>query len=96
MYIISQLKRILKIMCFTGAYNPLTIEGKIIVDGILASCYAEFPDPDLAHIGMTPMRLMSEMVQWVFGEDHELPIYAKITTDFGRWVFPPVLLSDRN
>ena len=26
---------------FPGAYVPLTVEGKIIVDGVLASCYAD-------------------------------------------------------
>ena len=77
-----------------GAYSPLTVEGKMMVDGILASCYAEFPDPDLAHIVMTPMRMLPEMVQWIFGEDYELPIYAKITTDFGRWMLPPELLNN--
>ena len=34
---------------------PLTMEGNIIVDGVLASCYASF-DHDLAHIAMAPMQ----------------------------------------
>ena len=32
---------------------PLTEEGNIVVDGVLASCYASF-DHDLAHIAMVP------------------------------------------
>ena len=31
----------------------MTMEGNIIVDGVLASCYVS-PDHDLAHIAMTP------------------------------------------
>ena len=38
-----------------GAFTPVTMEGNIVVDGVLASCYA-FADHDLAHIGITPMR----------------------------------------
>ena len=78
--------------CFLGAYSPLTMEGNIMVDGILASCYASFPDHDLAHIGVTPVRLMPEIVQMIFGEDYDLPVYLKVTVDFVRWVLPPVLL----
>ena len=63
-----------------------------MVDGILDSCYAYFPDHDLAHIGVTPMRLMPEIVQMIIGEDYDLPVYVKVTADFVRWVLPPVLL----
>ena len=62
-----------------------------MVDAIFASCCASFPDHDLAHIGVTPMRLMPGIVQMIFGEDYDLPVYAKIITDFVRWVFLPLL-----
>ena len=39
---------------FLGAFVPLTMKGNIVVDGVLASCYASF-DHDLAHFVMTPM-----------------------------------------
>ena len=41
-----------------GTYVPLTEEGNIVVDGVLASCYASF-DHDLAHITMAPIQLFS-------------------------------------
>ena len=37
-----------------GAYTPLTKEGNIVVDGVLASCYA-FSNHDLAHTAMAPI-----------------------------------------
>ena len=37
------------------SYVPLAMEGSIIVDGILASCFTSIPN-DLALIGMTPAR----------------------------------------
>ena len=41
-------------LLFLGAYVPLTADGNIVVDQILASCYASF-DHDLAHLMMMPM-----------------------------------------
>ena len=41
----------------TGAVAPLTSQGNIIVDGILASCYAETSDHGLAHKAFSPVRL---------------------------------------
>ena len=43
---------------------PLTTKGNIMVDGVLASCYASV-NHDLGHIVMTPIRWFPEMVQWV-------------------------------
>ena len=42
----------------SGVYVPLTMEGTILVDGILASCYSSVRH-DLAHIGMTPYEMVS-------------------------------------
>ena len=47
---------------FLGAFVPLTKEGKVIVDGVLASCYAGF-DHDLAHFLMSPMQPLSEVLE---------------------------------
>ena len=42
----------------TGAYAPLTLEGTIIVDSALASCYAVIDDHRLAHTTLAPLRLL--------------------------------------
>ena len=65
-----------------GAYAPLTMEGNIVVDGVLASCYAS-SDHDLAHLGMTPMHWFPQIIQSIFGDDHS---FVNIATDLGRLV----------
>ena len=56
------------------------MEGNIMIDGILASCYAS-ADHDLAHLGMIPMHLFPEIIESVFGEKHG---YVDIAKDLGR------------
>ena len=60
-----------------GAYVPVTMEGNIIVDRVLASCYAS-SDHHLAHLVMAPIRWFPEMIQWVFGEDDGSTAYVNI------------------
>ena len=64
------------------------MEGKIIVDGVLASCYAHSPDHDIVHFTVTPIRWFPELIQWFLGEDIEFPVYVKIIHDLGRWMLP--------
>ena len=64
-----------------GAYVPMTTEGNIMVDGVLASCYAS-ADHDLAHLSMAPLRWFPEMTNWMFGQDGVFPSYVKIVKDF--------------
>ena len=72
---------------FKGAYVPLTMEGNIMVDGVLASCYPSVHH-DLAHIGMLPIRWFPEMFMWIFGDDNGLSVFVKFTEDLGKWVLP--------
>ena len=72
-------------LLFLGAYVPLTMEGRIVVDGILTSCYASV-DHDLAHIGMTPLRWFSWMVEQIYGEDNGSPGYVEITKHIRRLI----------
>ena len=73
--------------CIAGAYTPLTMEGNLIVDGILASCYAFF-DHDVAHFGMAPLRWHPGMTEWFFGEDEGISSYVEILAHMGQWVVP--------
>ena len=70
---------------FLGAYVPLTKEGKIIVDGVLASCYAGF-DHDLDHFTMLPMQYFSEILEWIFGNDSGYPVYVSTAGVLGRFI----------
>ena len=66
---------------FQGLFAPLTMEGNIVVDGIIASCYPDY-DHDAAHISMTPMRWFPVILEWIFGDDKGLHIFVKRAEDF--------------
>ena len=75
-------------MCFyIGAYIPLTMEGNIMVDGMLASCYPS-AHHDVAHLGMAPIRWFPEIIECIFGVDNEFQVYVKIANYLGDWVMP--------
>ena len=63
------------------------MEGNILVDGVFASCYPS-ADHDLAHFGMTPVRLFPKMIQQIFGEDNGFQICAMVAEKLGGWVLP--------
>ena len=60
-----------------GAYVPLTMEGNILVDGVLASCYASF-DHDVQHIVMKPLLWFPSMVDMLLGEEKSMHAYVTI------------------
>ena len=68
-----------------GVYAPLTADGNIIVEGVLASCCASF-DHDLAHFAMTPMQWYPETIGWIFGVNKITPSYVSVAKEVGRWV----------
>ncbi|CAG7724461.1 unnamed protein product [Allacma fusca] len=49
----------------TGVYAPLTKQGNVIVDGILASCYAVINDQSLAHWAFSPIRFVVNLYEGV-------------------------------
>ena len=63
-----------------GAYVPLTAEGNIIVDGVLASCYP-YHHHDLAHISKTPIRWFPQIMEWIFGEENGFPVFVKVSEE---------------
>ena len=65
----------------------MTLDGNIVIDEILASCYA-FPDHNLAHLGMTPMRWYPEVIKSIFGVENGSPGYVKVAEVFGDWLLP--------
>ena len=61
------------------------MEGNIIVDGVLASCYAS-ASHDLAHIGMTPIRWFPSVVEWILGEHDISSAYVNIAIAIAGWL----------
>ena len=72
-----------------GAYVPLTMDGKIMVNGVLASCYPS-TNHDVGHFGMAPMRWFPTFTEWIFGDDNGMQAYVSILADIGIWILPYV------
>jgi hypothetical protein len=49
-----------------GLYNPHTLDGKIVVDGVLASCYTGTIEPTVAHALLWPLRALYSVGVRVF------------------------------
>lgn len=64
-----------------GIYAPLTRDGNIVVNSVVASCYALISDHDLAHISMAPVRWLSYLYETMFGLRPETPTYER-TVDY--------------
>ena len=71
-----------------GAFTPVTMDGNIIVDDVLASCYVSVPNHDLAHIGMTPIHWFPEVIGWIFGDNNGSPLFIAIAEDVARMMMP--------
>ena len=51
------------LQCLTGAYAPLTEEGTILVNGVLASCYALTEDQEAAQRAFLPWRKLFKLTK---------------------------------
>ena len=74
-------------MFLLGAYVPLVPEGKILVDGVLASCYAQSYH-DVTHFTMAPMQKLSAMLEWILGDDAGFPVYVSSARQMGMLLSP--------
>ena len=60
------------------------MEGNILVDGVLASCYASF-DHDMAHIVMKPLLWFPSLMDLLLGEEKSTQhTYAAILEHVGE------------
>ena len=59
------------------------MEGNILVDETLASCYA-CNNHDLTHIDLTPVQWFPDTIGWIFGEETGWHIYTKVAKDLGN------------
>ncbi|VDI48924.1 sonic hedgehog protein-like [Mytilus edulis] len=49
----------------SGVYAPLTIEGNIVVDGVLTSCYGVMNNEVIAHAAFAPVRAVHWILQYI-------------------------------
>ena len=66
---------------------PITMEGNIVVDDVLASCYASF-DHDIAHFAMAPIRWFPDFLELFSAEENVFPMYVAIAKEIGKWWLP--------
>ncbi|XP_023820363.1 indian hedgehog B protein [Oryzias latipes] len=67
-----------------GVFAPLTQQGTVVVDGVLASCYAAVNQHLLAHWSFSPLRLMHSWTGSTGGHSEGLHWYAQLLYWLGR------------
>lgn len=55
-----------------GLFNPQTMHGDIVVDGVVATCYTRTIPIRVAHSALTPVRALYEVLHRAFGSTVEL------------------------
>ncbi|KAM8855525.1 indian hedgehog B protein-like [Spinachia spinachia] len=68
----------------TGVYAPLTQHGSIVVNGVLASCYAAVDDHHLAHWVLTPLRFFYSLMGPSEPQTHGLHWYPRLLQRLGK------------
>ena len=59
------------------------MEGNILVDGVLASCYASF-DHDAQHVAMKPLLWFPSIMDLLLGEEKSIHSYVTILQHMGE------------
>lgn len=63
-----------------GLYNPQTLHGNIVVDDVLVSTYTSAVEPTLAHIALSPLRMLYGLLGCSSGAlEHSAPQIAAST-----------------
>ncbi|KAL5010763.1 hypothetical protein ScPMuIL_013068 [Solemya velum] len=89
----------IKLVSERGIYAPLTKHGTIVVDGFVASCYANINNINLAHFALMPMRLVYDISKYIsfwlddpivedynVTEDNRVHWYARFLINIGKMV----------
>ncbi|KAK2859559.1 hypothetical protein Q5P01_004179 [Channa striata] len=76
-----------------GSYAPVTAQGTLVVDQVLASCYAVIEDHDLAHWALAPVRLAHWLSSLLITSQPQASAqsdgvhwYSKILYHLGTWL----------
>ncbi|MBN3312561.1 IHH protein, partial [Atractosteus spatula] len=66
-----------------GAYAPLTQQGTVVVNGVLASCYAAFDKHTLAQWAFAPLRLFYDVIGPATRQGDGLHWYSRLLYQLG-------------
>ncbi|XP_042366537.1 sonic hedgehog protein A [Plectropomus leopardus] len=76
-----------------GSFAPITVQGTVVVDQVLASCYAVIEDHELAHWALAPVRLAHWVSSLLFSSQPRVSAqndgvhwYSKILYQLGTWL----------
>ncbi|KTF80548.1 hypothetical protein cypCar_00019553 [Cyprinus carpio] len=77
-----------------GSYAPVTAHGTIIVDQVLASCYAVIESHKWAHWAFAPVRLSHKLTTWLFPardsnvtfQEDGIHWYSNLLFHIGSWL----------
>ncbi|KAF4089568.1 hypothetical protein AMELA_G00067330 [Ameiurus melas] len=87
-----------------GSFAPLTGHGTIVVDDILASCYAAVQNQKLAHLAFAPVRLVHKVAPFLFNRSVQNDgvhwysdfLYRIGTRILGEAAFHPISMEDKS
>lgn len=87
-----------------GSFAPLTSHGTIVVDDVLASCYAVVQNQKLAHFAFAPVRVAQKVAPFLFSrapQGEGVHWYADFLYRVGKWIldkdaFHPLSGEDRS
>lgn len=103
----GQLKSVIVERIYTeehqGSFAPVTAHGTIVVDRILASCYAVIEDHSLAHLAFAPVRLYYDVSSALFPKNfisqsnatlqlEGVHWYSKLLYQMGTWLLDSRML----
>ena len=76
-----------------GSFAPVTVQGTVVVDQVLASCYAVIEDHQLAHWALAPVRLAHWVSSLLFSSEPPVSAqkdgvhwYSKMLYQLGTWL----------
>ena len=63
------------------------MEGNIVVDGVLVSCYG-IVEHDLLQIVMKPIQWYPNVLELVLGDENGVSVYVNVAKTVGIWLLP--------
>ncbi|KFU88487.1 Indian hedgehog protein, partial [Chaetura pelagica] len=72
-----------------GVYAPLTRHGTLVVDGVVASCFALVQEQHLAQLAFWPLRLYHSLMGWPGVQGDGVHWYSGLLYHLGRLLLPP-------